>query len=325
MFDNLTFSQAALAALLLFLFAGFWGCPIIALVCEIAGRMTKRIFLDKLALQMTRLGTLIHMGLWLGFAASAVTLWYTQPDLIALAQPYARFLLPILGLSIVGTGLFITYFATWKQLKKDKKPMHMALGIAGLICIKPLFWIPALLVRTLALAETDQTWLLIPPVDSMFWAIGMQWVFMAISLSAVLGSLYLLIRRNRDDFGRDYYKFALPVCAKWALFPFVAVLATCAWIAALAYPTVDVMGATPLLAAIGIRGTSLILCVIIWVVIMRTATPLRFKGMILATGLFAWTFLLGTIAAIYEMLGRYTGLYTPHSFAGDLLTYLGLS
>jgi hypothetical protein len=79
------------------------------------------------------------------------------------------------------------------------------------------------------------------------------------------------------------------------------------------------------MAATAIRGGSLLLCVIIWVVIMKTATPLRFKGMIVASGLFAWTFLIGTLAALWEMLGPYTGVYTPHSFAGSLLTWLGLS
>ncbi|MGX9366553.1 hypothetical protein ACTVJH_11015 [Desulfoplanes sp. PS50] len=325
MIAYLSFSQAALTALVLFLFAGFWGCPIIALVCEIAGRMSKRIFLDKLALQMTRLGSLIHIGTWLGLIAGVAALWYRQPESIALIRPSAWLLLPTLGLGLVGTGLFIIYFATWNLLKKEKKKIHMILGLAGFMLLKPLFWIPVLIIRSKVLGTNLEFQSLFPPLNSLFWPVGIQWAFTSLSMAAVLGSLYLLIRRNRDDFGRDYYKFALPVCAKWALFPFIAVLATCAWIAALTYSAVNIQQATPLMAATAIRGGSLLLCVIIWVVIMKTATPLRFKGMIVASGLFAWTFLIGTLAALWEMLGPYTGVYTPHSFAGSLLTWLGLS
>ena len=294
--SHLLFSQAALAAVLLLLFAGFWGCPFMALACELAGRITKRIFLDKLALQLTRLSILIHTGIWIGCTTGFAALWYTHPEeILGFMRPVARVLWPTWGIGLVGTGLLITYLVTWKQLKKDKKPIHMILGLGGFVLIKPLFW-----------------------------PIGVQWAFMALTLAGVLGSLYLLLRRNRDDFGRDYYKFALPICAKWALFPVVADLATCAWIAILVAPTMPAVP-TSLWAALALRELSLILCIIIWIVIMKTATPLRFKGMILASGLFAWTFLMGTVATLWEILGRYTGVYTPHSFVGDLLTSLGLS
>jgi hypothetical protein len=321
----LSFSQAALAGLVLFLLAGFWGCPIIALACEIAGRMSKRIFLDKLALQMTRLGSLIHAGIWLGLILVGLMAWYVQPESIARIRSYSWLLLPTLGLGLVGTGLFMVYFATWNQLRKNKKTVHMLMGFAGFVFIKPLFWVPVLIMRGRILGAPDQLGALLPPINSLFWPIGIQWAFTSLSLAAVLGSLYLLVRRNRDDFGRDYYKFALPVCAKWALFPLAAVLATCVWIAIQTSPAVDTLHPTPFLGAMAIRGLGIALCVVTWVVIMKTATPLRFKGMILASGLFAWAFLVGTVASLYELIGTFTGLYVPHSFVANLLASLGLS
>jgi hypothetical protein len=322
---HLLFSQAALASVLMLLFAGFWGCPFLALVCEMAGRITKRIFLDKLALQLTRLGILIHTGIWLGCTAGFAALWYTHPqEILALTGPFTRILWPTWGIGLVGTGLFIAYFVTWKQLKKERKPLHMLLGLGGFVLIKPLCWVPALIARTRFLEASEHMVPAIPPVNSLFWPMGVQWAFMALTLTAVLGSLYLLIRRNRDDFGRDYYKFALPVCAKWALFPVVADLATCVWLAVMVAPSIPVVSA-PLWAALALREVSLFLCILIWVVIIRTATPLRFKGMILTSGLFAWTFLMGTVVTFWEILGRYTGVYAPQTFVGDLLTSLGLS
>ncbi len=325
MLHNLSFSQTALAALLLILLAGFWGCPIIAILSEITGKITRRVFLDKFALQITRLGVLLHVGLWMGCITSGLILWYMYPEILSLLQPWPGRILPVLGLALTGTILLVTSFATWKHLKKNKKTLHIAIGIAGVILIKPLFWLPALLVRNLVLIKAGQTEQLCPPLHSMFWPVTMQWVFTTISLAAILASLYLLIRRHHDDFGRDYYNYALPVCAKWALFPFGGVIVFCSWIAFLAFPFIDLTNATSLLAAISIRGASLLLCLIVWIVIMKTPTPLRFKGMILTTILLAWTFLMGTILTFYEILGKYTGFYTPHSFLESLLTSWGLS
>ncbi|WP_462324551.1 hypothetical protein [Desulfoplanes sp.] len=322
--NQLLFPQASLAALVFFVFAGFWGTFIIAFVCEIAGRMNKRIFLDKLAMQMARLGTLIHIGTWLGLGALTLGLLYTQTDIVVPLREHPRVLLATLGLALIGTGVLITYFATWKRLRKEKKPVHMAIGLVGLVLTKPLFWIPALAVRSLALGEQGPIWPSIPPIGSMLWAVGIQWAFLAISMSAVLGSIYLLFRRNRDDFGRDYYKFALPVCAKWALFPFFGVLITCMWISLLAQSSVEIPGSTALTTALATRAASIILCVGIWLLIMKSATPLRYKGMVFVSGLLSWVFLLATIAALWEIIGKYSGLYIPHTFIADILTYFGI-
>ncbi len=325
MLNYLSFSQTAMAALLLLLMAGFWGCPIIAILSELAGKITKKIFLDKFALQITRLSILLHAGLWLGCLTLGLILWYRYPGLFTLAQPWMRYILPIFGLALAGTLLLMVSLATWNRLKKKKKILHIAIGLMGVLLLKPLFWCPVLLLRNLALEKAGQTVHLFPPLHSMFWPVGMQWVFTAISLAAVLGSLYLLVRRQHDDFGRDYYNYALPVCAKWALFPFAGVVVFCSWIAFLAFPFIELTNNTPLFAAMGIRGTSLLSCVIIWIVIMKTPTPLRYKGMILTSILLAWTFLMGSILTFYEILGNYTGFYTPHSFLEPLLTSWGLS
>ncbi len=324
MIDHLTFSQTALAALLLLLFAGFWGCPTISLVCELTGTLTKRIFLDKLALQMARLGTLIHLGVWAGGVASCLLVCSLYPPLLALSWQHALWLFPLLGLSLTGTILIVLVFTTWKHFKKAKKPLHIALGFAGLLCLKPLFWVSAMIIRFQFLAQNNQPVPFLPPLDSTFWPLAIQWIFTVITLAAILGSIYLLIRRNRDDFGRDYYKFALQVCAKWAVFPLIGMVIACFWLAVLAFPQIGFPAPPSLLAAIAIRAFSLMPCLIIWILLIRNPNPLRFKGMILTTGLLAWIFLLGTITTLYEIIARHTGLYPPHTFTRELLTYLGL-
>ncbi len=45
----------------------------------------------------------------------------------------------------------------------------------------------------------------------MFWA----YLFLSIGTASLYSTFYLMLRRNRDDFGRDYYKFTIPACARW--------------------------------------------------------------------------------------------------------------
>ncbi len=41
------------------------------------------------------------------------------------------------------------------------------------------------------------------------------YLFLSIAIAGSVSAFYLMIRRNKDDYGRDYYKFAIPVSAKW--------------------------------------------------------------------------------------------------------------
>jgi len=45
--------------------------------------------------------------------------------------------------------------------------------------------------------------------------IGWNYLFFSIGIAGSVSTFYLMIRRNKDDYGRDYYKFSIPVSAKW--------------------------------------------------------------------------------------------------------------
>ncbi len=321
---HLTPLTAGLLALLLLFTAGIWGTYIIAFLCESAGRITRRVFLDKYALQMARLGTLIHMAVWIALGGCTWLLLQKKGSLPA-ALPASEYLLwGTLGSSLLGTVLLALYFATWKVLKKGKKPLHILMGGAGILCMKPLFWIPLAAARALAMDLKGPLYQALPPCDSLLWPLGLQWVFLAVSLSAVLGLVYLLMRRNRDDFGRDYYKYALPVCARWALYPFAATLLLCGWVYVLITPALAFTTSLSLMASTALAALSLLLAALCWLGIMRSANPLRLKGVILAGVLLTWTFLLGTLSALWEIIGLYSGLFVPQTFMADILTGLGV-
>ena len=320
---HLSSLDAILLALCLFFAAGIWGTYIIAIACEIAGRISKRIFLDKFAMQMARLGTLIHIAVWLALGAGAFLVFHDQPMLPESIRGNAPLLLGTLALGLIGTALLSIYFGTWKTLKKDKKTVHIILGLLGILCLKPLFWVPIIAIRAQAMNLDAAHSCILPAMGSLLWPLGAQWAFLSVSLSAVLGLGYLLLRRNRDDFGRDYYKYILPICAKWALFPILALIATCAWAYMLIAPKIVFGESLPLMTSLGIRGLSLLCAAMIWIIVIRSKTPLRLKGAILSSIILTLLFLFGTVNAIWEILGTYSGLFVPHTIIHDLLTTMG--
>jgi hypothetical protein len=94
---------------------------------------------------------------------------------------------------------------------------------------------------------------------------------------------YLILRRNKDDFGRDYYRFALPQAARWGL----ALLAP----AAIAVGWLGFRGMiwTPLLgASMAVAGGAALIGVWLNARAIRSHHPLRLKGGALTACLLAW-------------------------------------
>lgn len=119
-----------------------------------------------------------------------------------------------------------------------------------------------------------------------------------IAAAAGLSCAYLVIRRNKDDFGRDYYNFSLKLAARWATIPTVGFLACQGWLFATLPATSKtlVMG-TPL-GIIWAAGVALgLLCAIIWLLIARSDSPLRMKGLSFVAVILMWLMhaMIGTL------------------------------
>lgn len=56
----------------------------------------------------------------------------------------------------------------------------------------------------------------LPPQETAFWSTLAQLPFLALSLAGGAGAVWLLYRRRRDDFGRDYYTAMISWCARRA-------------------------------------------------------------------------------------------------------------
>jgi len=75
------------------------------------------------------------------------------------------------------------------------------------------------------------------PVNNLGFWLGISWFWVvSILLGASVGLIFLVFRRQKDDFGRDYYKFALRSLALWmivmagiSLLPFLGMLWQLNW------------------------------------------------------------------------------------------------
>lgn len=302
---HLSLAGAGFLTLLALFLAPLWGGPIIALVSEVMAKMYKKTFMDKFAQQMTRLGLLSMTIFWVSVATLAVLTWQQNPAVREWAQSRVEFLSAVLGLGLAGTILTVTYLLTWKKLKK-KKPAHFVQIIMAIACLKVLFWGPLALARLELTSAWSTPLAALPDWSSQLWPLAILWVPLSVALTAILGLVYLVIRRNVDDFGRDYYKFTASFCAKWSLVILVLVLPVLGWLTFAFLPLLDLNDPALLLPGT-LAGASLFLVLINCLVISRSETPMRHKASMFFAVLLSSLFIISTIYILGEGFSRVEG------------------
>jgi hypothetical protein len=100
--------------------------------------------------------------------------------------------------------------------------VHFVLG--GISC---LTWMVALLLFVAGGMKIGSVEGLAPKMDPLalpellhnptVWLIWAQGLFLALALAGGAGLLFLVARRNKEDYGRDYYAWAVRTCAARAL------------------------------------------------------------------------------------------------------------
>lgn len=319
--------------LMLYLTAAF--VPLITL-CRVLSR-DRSPLQGHLAGQLLRLGGLVsalQILLPLGVAAlnsDVLRVLLQQPDLRRLFTASGV----LIGLAVVltiGMGL------GWSTLRKKKRICALMLAHAmGFYWVS--LWTLYEIVRRLWLDAgglapilTDSAVLSLPwftQTLSLSMGVvltGLIWLY-GPGLAGGMSLLWLLIRRNRDDFGRDYYGFAARVCASFAAAggllaimsatgfartlmhlyagPFAPTMVLPAWLTdagelvygLLGADTVQRMGLDAIPHALGMLCLSLpviqLLAAFLWFLAARSAVPMRNKlSMILGLILYAAGLLL---------------------------------
>lgn len=222
-FDFLTVS-AALGLLLFFLLA--WLCtPALCVLTESVYTAGRKAFYDKCALQLTQ--SCAASGLFIFCvtgAAAALFFNQYQPELLKAPlcwRPLAFFALPAVSLA-----LLLLYLFTWSALKKIR-PLHLTVGL-----LAALSALAALAGTFLVGASMQQ-----PYMPQLLWEApwkafagiaadvlpspavwgALAYLFLSgLAAGCGLAQLWLIARRFKADYGRDYYTFAMRYCARFA-------------------------------------------------------------------------------------------------------------
>ncbi len=256
---------------------GAFGSPIIAVLGEIAAKSKKRVFYDKYGQQTGSMGRVLLLLLLVIWGAAIAIVYTRFPQIISKLTPLPTPFMEAAIAFVIFLIFSLIHFSTWKKMR-SAKGMHIALGICA--ALASIITIAIAVPAKLMLGQPDT----ISPqnvfASSMALPMAVMYTLLTVSAAAAMGCAYLVMRRNRDDFGRDYYNFALKQAARWAFIPMVGFLACQGWLFAVLPNTFRVMTMeTPLgyvwLAA-GILG---LLCLFLWLLIARSKSPLRLKGL----------------------------------------------
>ncbi|MFW5734132.1 MAG: hypothetical protein ACOCWR_03635 [Oceanidesulfovibrio sp.] len=294
-----------------FLLAALGG-PFIAVVSEHAARAQKRVFHDKFAKQMATMSVTISLCLLPFCLGGWAVLAFRHPAYVlegVLSPLLGQASLSVLGLLGVALLLMVQHQSSWVRLK-EAKPFHMLMGwLTVLISAGGVFLLLALKRVMLhypeAFAADPSMASFVSgvrsiPMMSTIWPFFAAVILTAPVVAGGFGTLWLLLRRNMEDFGRDYYAYAFKRAAKFALIFGIPAACAVAWHAVWLAPRITPEGLAsidlthPIWIAFGVSVGSLLLACALWAVIAASKTPLRQKPA-------AW---LAAVLALLAVLGE---------------------
>ncbi len=287
------------------------GGPFIAVISEHAARAQKKVFHDKFAKQMATMSVTLSLcalpfclGGWavLAFRHPAYVLEGVLSPLLGQASIF------VLGILAVAFLFLLQYQSSWARLK-EAKPFHMLLGWLTLIVTVGGVYLLLALKRVMihypeAFAADPSMASFISvarsiPLQSTLWPFFAAILLAAPAASGGLGLLWLLLRRTKEDFGRDYYAYAFKRAAKFALVSGMLAAGGVAWHAVWLAPRFSELGlasinlSQPEWIAFAVSLGSLLLACILWGVVAASKTPLRQKPAALLAALLLFTAVLG--------------------------------
>lgn len=279
---------ASIIVPLALLFA-FCGMNILAVTGEMLGLRRRRAFYEKCAMQLALLG----QGLgWTLLVGGRIWLYFVEKELSE-----QRFLISVHEVCWVVLGLAVIfsciYFLLWKALARQLPLVHIGVGIfaalqGALALLLVLAGMRLVAIINLPLAEETTINLVdaLLPVWGTSYAAAVCFVLpLLLGMPAAFGAVWLLMRRKRDDFGRDHYNTVLPWCSAWARNAWGIV-----WLLLLAFSGLDIYRLTQAGSLVtedgitaGIRVLLWLIPPLLWHLTSRSATPMRHKaGLVLA-------------------------------------------
>jgi len=259
------------------------GLPFIAVSSELLAIIKQRSFYNKCARQIACASALLSLIVILaGAYLTKVRMDYMQ-DVPIIAQGYVIWWL-FLALSGFLMGL---YFILWNSMQ-NRPRLHQCMAlIAGFCSVISLYCILALLNAESRIKNNADfkinniTSLFTPDQDSNLWNTLFMVPGVIISLAASFAIMWLIIRRNKDDYGRDYYNTMLTWLATWARNGWILLWATSliflvynTWYA---YINLDIVMSMQEYINNAIYFLLWLIPILLWLLVIKSKTPMRNK------------------------------------------------
>jgi len=258
---------------------GALGSPAVAVLGELSAKTNKKVFFDKYGQQTGAMGLILLALFAVIYGASIGISLYRYPRLIEQSlNPASPFFTGNVLLGVFAVSALI-YFPTWKSMRQSKTPHILLGGISALSAIGAVAVVtPAKLFFNLSQGTPSQETL--ATASAMALPLSAMYGVLVLAAAASLSLTYLVIRRNKDDFGRDYYNFAMKLAARWSVLPMIGFLACQGWLYArlpekmqllvLGTPLAYVWAGVVVLGAVDVG---------LWLIMARNESPLRLKGL----------------------------------------------
>jgi len=267
-----------------------------------------KIFIDKFGQQAATFALLGGLWTFLVLVASLAAVRFLLPDTAAHLLGIPLPLCAVLGPVLLGGLAFLSYRGMWQRLK-TRKGLHAVVGLSATLLLWAALYGGLAAMRTQILrlppAGADPAFLL-PPGDSLFWRLLAEGLALSLGLAGTFTASWLVWRRDKDDFGRDYYNFTMRLSARLGFAGHAAAVAAMGWL---------VMGLLPLAGeltgrlsvALGLYGTGTLLTLACLGVVMIQENVLRHKA-------FLATAFLAAVVALAGLCAGLAGLLAPAPF-----------
>ncbi|MGE4469396.1 MAG: hypothetical protein AB7D47_04610 [Desulfovibrio sp.] len=300
-------SQLAAPAFFNMLTAAALGALALAMVIETVSLATGKAMPYKFAQQLaTMFTTFISVGT-IAFLGGAIIVSRSLPWLRSWLTSTESPALPVLiswGLVLLFGGL---YQSTFKSLR-NRKTAHWLLGLPGLLAALAAF--PLTLAVTPDLLQAFSTGeaptqhpFTFPAQGSLVWPFVLQFGLLALALAGGLGMAFIVYRRHRDDWGRDYYNYALPMAARFAA-PFMLLqLSGMGWLLAMITPDDrNLLLSSSFGPILGLGAILAVICCGLWIPVWRSRTPMQLKGLTIVGAVLCWGVHLCAVTMAFVLL-----------------------
>jgi len=238
------------------------GIPCLTALIGLRSTKQLKIFTDKFGQQAATFA--LFGGLWavLVFAGGGTVVYLLSPaearELLGFPRPLAAVFAPL----VLGAAAFLAYRGLWHS-RKVRRGLHTLLGVGA----TGLFWLALYAglatLRPMATGLPVAGWgeQFLPAGPTVFWRILAECLVLSLHLAGVFTGAWLVWRRNKDDFGRDYYNFTMRLSAAAGFAFGLAALALVGWVCLGLMPAMGEL--TPRLSvAVAFYGTGMLVALI---------------------------------------------------------------